>query len=330
MSDRVLADVFTADEVARAAGVPLADVRAALEADEIVPIRGTALIAGADAVRIGRRLRRAGPSRPARRGLLGAACASSAVHAVLVAAAVWLSAGAAPTASVEALPATPAHLVFILSPGPGGGGGGGGLRNPRPAARLQRPAPDNPRDSAPPVVEAVSPPPAPIARTREPAFGLNAPIVPVAADLRDQAGVMDRADERAMSQGPGANGGAGPGQGAGSGAAAGSGIGDGLGGGTGGGPYRPGAGIEPPRLLREVKAVYTDEARQRGVTGSVLLEVVVRRDGLVGGVSILRGLGAGLEERAIEAVRQWRFAPARRHGVAVDVVVEVAVEFTQR
>jgi len=110
----------------------------------------------------------------------------------------------------------------------------------------------------------------------------------------------------------------------------GSGIGPGTGGGEGGGPYRPGAGIDPPSLQREVKALYTDDARRRGIEGDVVLEIVVRRDGSVGDVRILRSLDRGLDQRAIEAVHQWRFSPAHRHGVAVDVVVEVAVTFKLR
>ena len=55
-----------------------------------------------------------------------------------------------------------------------------------------------------------------------------------------------------------------------------------------------------------------------------------RRDGSVGDVRVLQGLGYGLEERAISAVRQWRFAAGQRKGVPVDVLVEVAVEFTLR
>ena len=110
----------------------------------------------------------------------------------------------------------------------------------------------------------------------------------------------------------------------------GSGIGPGSGGGTGGGPYRPGAGITPPGLLREVRPDYTEEARRRGVEGDVVLEIVVRADGSVGAVKVLHGLGAGLDQRAADAVRQWRFSPARRFGAPVDVMVEVAVEFKLR
>ena len=57
---------------------------------------------------------------------------------------------------------------------------------------------------------------------------------------------------------------------------------------------------------------------------------MVRSDGSVGEVRLLRGLGAGLDQRAIDAVRQWRFSPARRFGTPVDVLVEVAVEFKLR
>jgi TonB family protein len=62
----------------------------------------------------------------------------------------------------------------------------------------------------------------------------------------------------------------------------------------------------------------------------VLLEIVVRHDGTVGDVRVVRGLGSGLDQRAAQAVRQWRFAPARLKGAPVDVVVEVAVEFRLR
>ena len=57
---------------------------------------------------------------------------------------------------------------------------------------------------------------------------------------------------------------------------------------------------------------------------------IVRSDGTVGDIRLQRGLGAGLDQRAIEAVRQWRFAPATRLGTPVDVLVEVAVEFKLR
>ena len=60
------------------------------------------------------------------------------------------------------------------------------------------------------------------------------------------------------------------------------------------------------------------------------MEIVVRRDGSVGDVRVIRGLERGLDQRAIEAVRQWRFSPAKRRGNPVDVIVEVGVDFKLR
>jgi TonB family protein len=79
-----------------------------------------------------------------------------------------------------------------------------------------------------------------------------------------------------------------------------------------------------------VKADYTEDARRRGLAGEVVMEIVVTRNGTVGDVRVLRRLGGGLDERAMQAVRQWRFAPASRQGIAVDVLVEVSVEFRLR
>jgi periplasmic protein TonB len=157
-----------------------------------------------------------------------------------------------------------------------------------------------------------------------------APIITAPADNRNRVGVLTETPVDTESHGPGAGGGAGTGKGTGLGEGDGSGVGPGSGGGTGGGPYRPGSGIDAPRLLREVKADYTEDARRRGVSGEVVLEIVVRRDGSVGEVRVLQGLAGGLNERAVQAVRQWRFTPARRLGTPVDVIVEVAVEFRLR
>jgi protein TonB len=79
-----------------------------------------------------------------------------------------------------------------------------------------------------------------------------------------------------------------------------------------------------------VKPVYTDEARRQGVEGEVVMEIIVLSNGSVGSVKVLRGLPAGLNDRAVQAVRAWRFAPARLRGTPVDVVVEASVEFRMR
>ena len=158
-----------------------------------------------------------------------------------------------------------------------------------------------------------------------------APVATAPADTRNTEGVMKEAPPPPTpSQGSGAGGGAGTGSGTGLGEGSGAGLGDGSGGGMGGGPYRAGSGIDPPRLLRDVKASYTDEARRANITGDVEMEITIRRDGTVSDVRVLRGLRGGLNERAVAAVRQWKFAPARLKGTPVDVIVEVSVEFTLR
>jgi TonB family protein len=155
-------------------------------------------------------------------------------------------------------------------------------------------------------------------------------VVAVPADNQDRPGGLEETRSTADSRGAGTGGGVGTGKGTGIGEGDGDGIGPGSGGGIGGGPYRPGSGVEPPRLLAEVKPDYTDEARRRGIEGEVVMEIVVRRDGSVGDVKVLSGLAAGLNDRAVQAVRRWRFAPARLRGTPVDVVVEASVEFRMR
>jgi TonB family protein len=281
---------------------------------------------------------------------------SGTLHAAFAAGFVLLTTlgMANPVARVTAEDRKEMRLVFLVSPGPGGGGGGGGHREPAPpppaerkgvaALRSPLPARRPPRPVAsvkpvpPPRVEPTPAPrpvePAPVkAEPLPPAPPVVAPVVVAAADPRDVAGVPWRGDRpvpETESRGSGAGGGAGRGQGTGLGEGDGAGIGPGSGGGTGGGPYRPGAGITAPAILREVKPDYTEEGRRRQVEGDVVVEIVVRRDGSVGSVKLLQGLGAGLDQRAMDAVRQWRFSPAKRYGVPVDVMVEVAMEFKLR
>ena len=366
---RVDHDVFTAEEVARACGVRVGAVHALIAAGDVTHIAGTRFLSGEDAVRIGKRLRAdiytsdvdiAEPaqeplfarvvqkSRFAERKRSVHAFGSMAIHAVLLGGLLWWTAGPTETATI-AETAPPARMVFLITPGPGGGGGGGGLKNPLPARKVERKGPPRPQvqvpkatpervvasrrvvEEPPKPVPAPAPVPKPIEKAPEPLPSrvLVAPVVASASSEKDRDGVIERPKDT-DSQGKGVGGGAGSGQGIGNGEGQGNGIGDGSGGGTGGGPFRPGSGIDPPRLLREVKAEYTDEARRRGITGDVVLEIVVRRDGSVGDVTVLQGRGAGLDQRAIAAVRQWRFSPARRRGEPVDVIVEVAVEFTLR
>ena len=344
-------DSYTPREIAQAAGVPEADVLVALGyARELVP-HGEAVSIGRMLVRHRAWAPRLEPrplfgqfsgARPARRSTGVPVALASTLHAGLVAFAVLLATfNLTPRAASlrpDDRPADPMRLVFVAAPGPGGGGGGGGLlqQAPPPKAMVAGPAkissPIPPRREPKPLRPVPQPPeplPTPVVKA-EPLPAVIAPIVALPADPRTRAGVLQQTPVETGSRGPGSGGGAGTGTGTGLGQGDGSGIGPGSGGGTGGGPYRPGSGIEPPRLLREVRADYTEDARQRGVAGDVVLEIVVRRDGTVGDVKVLQGLAGGLNDRAVQAVRQWRFGPATRQGAAVDVIVEVAVEFKLR
>ena len=351
----ILPEVFTAAEIARACGVSEAEVSALIEAGAIraVPAESRQpLVARREAVRAGRALAAGLPlaagssqapalfsSRPGAAGTARAPFAISTVaHAGMVAAVVvatTLGFGRSVQSADERMAPQNLRMVYLAVPGPGGGGGGGGLKMQVPAPRAQRKG----RQSLSSPLPVRQPPPRPEPPRPEPPLPeveperlppVQAPVVTAPADDRDRAGVLEEAAPPTDSRGQGTGGGVGTGEGTGIGEGEGSGIGDGSGGGTGGGPYRPGSGVSPPSLLREVKPDYTEEARTRGVEGDVVMEIVVRRDGSVGEVRLLQGLGHGLDARAVQAVRQWRFSPGKRRGVPVDVLVEVAMEFKIR
>jgi periplasmic protein TonB len=352
-------EAFTLRDIGRAAGVRTADVQALVETTDVPTIDGRYLsledaaqvvhTLGLPAYATARRRRLfAPPQRPSGAPTMPVA-ASGALHAGLLAAIVLIAGLGVKTATTEQRVSDPVRLVFLATPGPGGGGGGGGLREPRPAprarlkgeTRLKSPVTVTPRPVRPEPAKRVEtpPPPVPVPAPKPdppppvppaPTPPVVAPVVSSPADTEDRAGVATEPQASAPSQGQGTGGGSGTGNGTGMGEGNGAGIGDGSIAGFGGGPYRPGSGITPPTLQREVKPVYTDDGRRRGIQGDVVMEVVVRADGTIGAVKILQGLGAGLDQRAVDAVRQWKFLPARRQGTPVDVLVEIAVEFRLR
>ena len=100
---------------------------------------------------------------------------------------------------------------------------------------------------------------------------------------------------------------------------------------AGGQPVRVGGNVRAPRKLVDVRPVYPQEMRDAGREGVVPLEAIIRRDGTVGSVRVLSaGVHPDFVVAAVDAVRQWRFSPAKRYGVPVDVIVEVAMEFKLR
>ncbi len=219
-------------------------------------------------------------------------------------------------------------IVWLDMAGPGGGGGGGGNKSVEPPRKAELEGKEKLTVPAvkPPSVEIKKDEPTP------PVQNLNIPAETLASANIAIAGALEGAPPTSPSLGAGTGGGAGTGSGTGIGSGSGSGLGPGWGGGTGGGAYRPGNGVETPKLLREVKPQYTAQAMRAKIQGTVLLECVVQPDGTVGNIKVVRSLDSsfGLDQEAIKAARQWQFAPGTRFGQPVAVLVTIEIAFTLR
>ncbi len=219
------------------------------------------------------------------------------------------------------------NLVFLVEAGPGGGGGGGGSESPEPVSALRIEGEDLAKQAIDIededrlvfeelVEEKEEEPPVEEEEKRE----IKAPIVEQSPDDTDHVGEIDSPEQLVASAGPKSGNGMGEGVG--------PGIGPGKGGGFGGGAYRLGSGVVPPVLQRQVRPSYTDEALGRKIQGIVELEIVILANGTVGPVRIIRSLDRGLDLKAIEAVRQWKFKPGLFQSKPVDVLALITVDFT--
>ena len=84
---------------------------------------------------------------------------------------------------------------------------------------------------------------------------------------------------------------------------------------------------QPPAATRKPDPEYTQEARKAGVEGTALLYVEVGTDGRAHRIRVLKGLGYGLDRKAIDAMRRWRFLPGTKNGVPVATPATVGLEF---
>jgi TonB family protein len=91
--------------------------------------------------------------------------------------------------------------------------------------------------------------------------------------------------------------------------------------------YSVGGGVSAPVLISKVEPQYTEEARQAKLNGTVFLYVEVGPDGMAHNIKVQRPLGMGLDEKAIEAVQQWRFRPGMKDGKPVTVAATIEVNF---
>ncbi len=119
----------------------------------------------------------------------------------------------------------------------------------------------------------------------------------------------------------------GNGNGTGIGSGDGAGIGPGSGGNIGGGVYQVGGSVRPPIAIYTPDPEFSEEARKAKFSGNVVVSLIVGADGRPRNVHVLRGVGMGLDEKAIEAVQQYKFKPAMQNGKAVAVYLNVEVNF---
>jgi protein TonB len=165
-----------------------------------------------------------------------------------------------------------------------------------PQVHIQNPAPKLPMDPS-----LLGPPDLRVSNIQAPTFG-----DPLANGVSDSLG---------------------HGSGTGIGSGSGGGLGPGEGGGTGGGAFRAGVnGVGMPSCIYCPDPQYSDEARKAKYQGVVVLMVVITLDGRATNIQVVKSPGLGLDEKAIEAVRQWKFRPAVGPGgkaVAAQVPIEV-------
>ena len=211
-----------------------------------------------------------------------------------------------------------------LAPGAdkAGGGGGGGERMNTPPSKGRLPKFS---------LTQLTPPMATI-RNQNPKLPAE-PTVVVPPDIRvPQPNIAAFGDPLASavtgSGGPGGGGGIGTGCCGGVGSGSGPGVGPGEGGGIGGGVFRPGrGGVGYPECAYCPDPKFSDEARKAKYQGVCVLWLIVGPDGNPRDVKVLRSLGMGLDQKAIDAVRKWKFDPARKDGKPVAVQINVEVNF---
>jgi TonB family protein len=143
----------------------------------------------------------------------------------------------------------------------------------------------------------------------------------------NQLGNLLASNATIPSNGTGGNSGMGSYHGTGIGPGGGPGFGSGTNGGCCNGIFHPGNGVTGPRAIYDPDPEYSEEARKAKYQGTVILAIVVDPSGHPRDVRVARSLGLGLDEKAIEAVQKWKFAPGVKDGVPVAVQVNVEVSF---
>ena len=201
-----------------------------------------------------------------------------------------------------------------------GGGGGGGDRSIIPVSKGKLPKPSM-KQFVPPM----------IATNEHPKLTMDPSIIAPPDTPLPNVNMPNWGDPLARmgtpSNGTGSGAGMGSGSGGGVGSGKGGGFGPGEGGGVGGGVFRVGGGVSQPAVLYKVDPEYSEEARKAKYSGTVLLSVVVDIDGKARDIRVVKSLGMGLDEKAVEAVQKWKFKPGMKGGAAVNVRATIEVNF---
>lgn len=201
-----------------------------------------------------------------------------------------------------------------------GGGGGGGDRDILQASKGKLPK-FAMQQIVPPMV---------VVRNENPKLTAE-PTVVVPPQIHLASTMPNIGDPMSMpappSNGTGFGSGIGSGSGGGVGSGRGPGVGPGEGGGIGGGVFHVGGGVSAPKPVYSPDPEYSEEARKAKYQGTCVLWLVVGPDGRPRDIRVSRTLGLGLDEKAIEAVKTWKFEPAMKDGKPVSVEISVQVDF---
>lgn len=255
-----------------------------------------------------------------------AAAGTTAVHIVIIGVIVALTiAGrhmiAPATAQTKVMPLIDPGDLPLLKPAKtqAGGGGGGGDRDVLQASKGKLPKFS---------MQQITPPTA-VIRNMNPKLAVE-PTIVIPPEVKMASNNMPNLGDPMSgavlpSNGTGSGSGIGSGSGGGVGSGKGPGFGPGEGGGTGGGIFHVGAGVSAPRVVFQVDPEFSEEARKAKYQGTCTLMLVVDSNGRPTNIRVANSLGMGLDEKAIEAAKKWRFEPARKdgHPVAVEIALEV-------
>jgi len=202
-----------------------------------------------------------------------------------------------------------------------GGGGGGGDRDVLQASK-GRP----PKFSLQQIT-----PPAAVIRNLNPKLAVEPTIIvppEIKVAMNNMPNLGDPKSSAIIpSNGTGGGSGIGSGYGGGVGSGTGGGLGPGTGGGTGGGAFRPGRGVTAPRVIYQTDPEFSEEARKAKYQGTCVLGLVVDANGHPTNIRVINALGMGLDQKAIESVKNWKFEPGQKDGHAVPVEIAVEVDF---